>query len=312
MSDSIATVSAGFRELLTRIELNATRVALASQRYAAVSDRIVKGLPNCEVRQIGSFQRRTKIRPLKDSDSIDVDAIVCFGGVVRYANDGTSPADALSIVRKALESDETYKLMEPAADTPTVVLEYSDGFKMELVPCYREKTGKYPRPSGPACYIVGAPGGLWVPADYDYDAAYISGTNQLEAIGQALVPSIKMVKAFLRGHSVSLKSFHVEVLCATLIPPQLADWEGKNLRWDYQYILAHFLSNAHTLLTGPLRIPGSYSSAVDSGMSTYGLGQIGQELARWGERAWKICKVQDEAQALKYWREFYGDPFPAC
>ena len=71
-SSPIATVSAGFKELLKRIELNPTRVALASQRYNAVADRIARELPGCEVRQVGSFQRRTKIRPLEEDDPLGV------------------------------------------------------------------------------------------------------------------------------------------------------------------------------------------------------------------------------------------------
>ena len=89
---------------------------------------------------------------------------------------------------------------------------------MELIPCFRELTGRYPRQSGHACYIVGTADGRWIPADYDFDAAFITGMNQQRVVEQSLVPpSIKMIKAFLRG-KVPLKSFHAEILCARRIP----------------------------------------------------------------------------------------------
>jgi hypothetical protein len=314
MAQTVTTVAAGFRELLTRVELNATRINSASQRYNAVKQRVESALPGKEVSQIGSFQRKTKIRPANEDDPLDIDLIVSFGEAHRYAapgEQGTTPASALETVRRALVSDGTYKLMDPKPDAPTVVLEYSDGFIVELAPCFKDLTGQHPRPGGPACYIVGTSAGGWVPADYDYDAAFISGANQLPAVAQALVPSIKMVKQFLRGQNIELKSFHVEILCALTVPQSVAGWNQQNLRWGYQHVLAQFLSQAPALLNGPVAIPGSCSPAVDSGLSAYRLQQIGQYLAKCGECACGICKVTDEGQALDLWRQFYGDPFPA-
>ncbi len=169
MAQTVSTVNNGFMELIKRIELNDSRIKLASQHYNAVKERIETTLPGKTVSQIGSFQRKTKIRPIKDSDPLDVDLIVCFGDAYRYADlgKGTTPQQALESVRKALVSDGTYKIMAPKSDAPVVVLEYSDGFLVELTPCFRDLTGKYPRQGGPACYIVGTSGGSWLPADYD-------------------------------------------------------------------------------------------------------------------------------------------------
>lgn len=61
-------VDEAFREALGRIELNPSRVELASQRYNAVKASIESALPGKTLRQIGSFQRKTKIRPVDLSD----------------------------------------------------------------------------------------------------------------------------------------------------------------------------------------------------------------------------------------------------
>lgn len=317
MAQTVTTVAAGFRELLRRVELNATRIDLASQRYNAVKQRVESALPGREVRQIGSFQRKTKIRPANDAGPLDIDLIVSFADARQFAatvEQGITPANALEIVRRALVSDGTYKLMDPKPDAPTVVLEYSDGFVVELTPCFRDLTGQHPRQAGPACYIVGTSAGEWIPADYDYDAAFISGANQHPGVGQELVPTIKIVKQFLRGHGIELKSFHAEILCALIVPGTVIGWCIENLRWDYQHIFSQFLTDAPKYLTGSVSIPGSYSPPVDSGLSVHRLQQIGQYLVQCGQTAWGICKLGDggdDGQALDLWRRFYGDPFPA-
>ncbi|MFZ5634694.1 MAG: SMODS domain-containing nucleotidyltransferase [Bacillota bacterium] len=306
-------VNAAFGELLRRIELNPTWVQLASQRYNGVKNQIERALPGKYVKQVGSFQRKTKIRPLDPDDPLDIDAIVCFGSFHHYAppGQGITPAMALDIVRRALVGNGAYKIMSPLADAPTVVLEYADGFKIELAPCFVDKTGQYEHPGGPDCYIVGTTSDSWYPADYDYDASVITRLNQSFSVQGAFVPSVKLVKAFIRGQNLGLKSFHSEILCALVIPRAIAYWEAKDLYWGYQYVLAHFLSEVVDFMTGPVSLPGSYSLPVDSGFSKSELLERGHYLARLGELAWKICELGDTPEALNLWREFYGEPFPA-
>lgn len=313
MTTAIATVKSAFDELLKRIELDPTRAALASQRYNAVKTQLESALSEKQVIQVGSFQRKTKIRPLDPNDPLDVDALVCFGSAYRYAcagEQGTTPAGALETVRRALTQDKTYRLMKPASDAPTVVLEYADGFKMELIPSFRELTGRYPRQNAPACHIVGDAKGNWVPADYEYDAELISGTNQAPAISGALVPSIKMVKAFLRGKGSALKSFHIEVLCTQIIPAAIARWEASSLSWGYQHVLAQFLSQAGEFLRGPAQLPGSYTPPVDSELSKSEMMNEGLTLNVFGGQAWAICKLGDTSGSLEAWSTFFGEPFP--
>jgi len=314
-SQGITTENAGFRELLSRIELNASRAELASQRYNAVKQRVKTALPGKDVLQVGSFKRNTKIRPV-DDEPLDIDLIVCFGDALRYASGGsggTTPAKALETVRSALLADDTYRVMAPTSDAPTVVLEYADGFRIELAPCFRDLTGTRPRPNGPACYIVGTSSGSWAPADYDYDAAYISGANQDQAVAGSLVPAIKMVKRFFRNHSVELKSFHVEIICALIVPGVVAKLTQRGSRWNFGHLLVHILDQSPSHLNGPVAIPGSYSPSVDCGLSVLRRREMGQYLAQCAAKARGICNLGDggsDRQALEQWRKFFGDPFP--
>ena len=305
------TVSDAFSELLRRIELNPSRVSLASTRYNAVKNVLERELADATIRQIGSFQRRTKTRPFDLSEQLDVDAVAVLGETRNYAapGQGLSTSAAIEKVRRALSSDRTYRLMEPTADAPVVVLEYADAFKMEVAVGFVDLTGTYPRPNGPPCYLVAAKTG-WIPADYDYDANYISAVNR-EFTNETLVPLIKLAKRTFRSWRVPVGSFHTELLVATIMGREIASWIAQGKRWGYQEALSYFLANAHRALGGPVRLPGSFSPAVDSGLSTSELANIGTFLQARANEALTICQRNDPARAINEWRSLLGEPFPA-
>ena len=256
-----STVADAFSELLKRIELNPARSALASQRYNAVKSTVEAALPGKTVSQIGSFQRKTKIRPADLSDALDMDAVVNFKRFTQYTfseGEGVSPSKALEIVRRALTSNQTYRVMAPVKDHPVVTLQYADEMKIELIPAFADATGAHPHPGTSIdCYIIGTSSGDWEPADYDYDAAVISRLNAVTK--QRLVPTVKIVKAYFRSVEMPLKSFHTELLVATIVPSIIAVWDAKNYSYGYEFILAQFLREASRVLTNPVQLVGSYS-----------------------------------------------------
>ncbi len=306
------TVNQAFDELLSRLELNQARIDLASQRYAAVKGHLETALPGKTVRQIGSFQRRTKIHPGAVNGPWDIDVAVCFDDVTAYATDGNgiTPQKSLDIVRAALTSNQNYKVMGPVRDAPVVVLKYADGFKIELVPCYRERTGKYPRPGGPAAYIVPSPQNAWVPADYDFDAQLISSLNQTAAAGN-LVPAIKLVKGFVRAQSLPLKSFHIEVLCAAVVPDLVRGWKLTGILWQTQHLFAHTLTGLAQMLHQPASLPGSHSVAADSGFGPAERAHYAAVFDKYAGCARKALELDEAAGVVDLWRQIYGEPFPA-
>lgn len=307
-----ATVNAAFEELLTRIELDPTRVAVASQRYNSVKATIEGALPGKTVSQVGSFQRKTKIRPADLGDGLDIDAVVSFKRFTQYGTggNGISPAGALEMVRGALTSNMTYRVMSPVKDHPVVCLKYADGMSLELIPAFVDGTGAHPHSgTGIECYVVGTSAGAWTPADYDYDAAMISSLNGMAK--NRLVPAIKLIKAYFRSAAVPLKSFHTEVLAANILPATVIDWEAKRYDYGYHHILASFLTQASKVTTVPVALSGSYSKPLDSDLSQSTLATIGTFLASRAEVAWGLCADKAVTSALAGWRAFFGEPFPA-
>jgi len=310
-------IKEAFAETLLRIELNPARVQLASQRYNAIKQVIEQAWPGKTVTQIGSFQRKTKIRPLDLSDKLDIDLLVKFktASWSLFGMPGVweTPESALDKIQRILVADQTYRLMRPKPDAPTVSLAYADQFTFEIVPALVDKTGRYNhRPGEPDCHLVGLKRDTWSPADYDYEAAHISGLNK--QTGGRLVPSIKLIKAFLRGHGLSpdpLKSFHIEILCARIIPPIIASWEAYGLAWGYHQVLAYFLRNVGNQLAGPVALPNSYSPPIQVNLSPADVQALKSKVDQLGQSAQKLCRLKDAPDMLKRWREFFGDPFPA-
>ena len=305
----VASVDESFNELLRRIELNRSRVALASQRYNAVKATIEAALPGKTLHQIGSFQRKTKIKPVDLSDRLDLDVVVSFGRFYQYATtltEGVTPDKALNIVRQALRSNETYRVMPQQQDHPVIRIEYADQMAIEFAPAFEDLTGQHSHGlSGPTCYIVGASPYTWLTADYDYDAQVISSLNALSE--EKLVPTIKLVKCYFRNVTVPLKSFHTEVLVANAIPALISAWKGKGYRYGYQHLLAGFLGQVSNIIAAPASLRGSFSWPVDSGLSSTTLSSVGTFLAARSEAAWRLCATN----ATTGWREFFGQPFPS-
>jgi hypothetical protein len=303
------SVDENFRELLSRIELNRSRVVLASERYSAVKATIEGALPGKTLHQIGSFQRKTKIRPLDLSDRLDIDVVVSFGRFYQYSTnsaEGITPDNALGIVRQALRSNEVYRVMPQQQDHPVVRIEYADQMAIEFAPGYEDMTGQHSHGTGgPACYIVGASPYFWLTADYDYDAQVISSLNALS--DEKLVPTIKLVKCYFRNAGVPLKSFHAEILVTNAVPTVVSEWKAKGYHYGYQHLLAAVLGHVSRTIATPASLPGSFSPPVDSGLSSTLLVSLSTFVAARSEAAWRLCATN----AITGWREFFGQPFPS-
>lgn len=303
-------VEQAFSDLLSGIELNQTRVRLASERYAAIKTHLESRLSNVEVKQVGSFRKKTKTRPSDGSDRIDLDVIVCLGNFTGYSDFpgvGVTPNNALGTVQVALKDNVIYRMMRPRIDAPTIILDYSDNFSIELIPCYRDLSGRYPRLLGPACYVVGTTGS-WEPADYDYDAEYLTRLNQSSDVDGQLVPTIKMVKTFLKNREISIKSFFVEIVCAQHLPGVLRFAKLLNANWGYQHSLYLMLEKLAENYDKKLAFPDSYTSPVESGLNPIDSLFAPYNLQRLSNEAKALCHTL--RSNLGDWKRFFGSPFP--
>lgn len=301
-----------FSILLSRLELNPARVRLASERYDAIKTHLESRLQNVEVKQVGSFRKKTKIRPGDGGDRIDLDVIVCLGSFTGYSDfprAGITPNDALRTVQDALKDNAVYRMMRPRIDAPTIVLDYSDDFSVELIPCYRDLSGRYPRFFGSACYVVGM-NGNWEPADYDYDAEFLTQLNQSSDVDGRLIPAIKITKAFLRNHEISIKSFFIEIVCAQHLPNILRFAKLFNADLGYARNLHIILDKLADELGMKLSFPGSHTPLAESGLSPLEELFIKNRLKKLAQDARTLCNTFNSTALMDRWCGFFGSPFP--
>jgi hypothetical protein len=74
---------------------------------------------------------------------------------------------------------------------------------------------------------------------------------------QRLVQTAKIVKAYFRSVEMPLKSFHTELLVATIVPSIISEWDAKNYSYGYELIIAQFLRQASRVLTNPVQLDGA-------------------------------------------------------
>lgn len=299
----------GFATTLSRIELDPTRVQRASQHYNAIKDWLEKRL-NVEVRQVGSFQRSTKIRPRVVNgvpSAIDIDAVVCFGDATYTPAPGygTTGTDALRAVHDALTSNQTYRILDPVIDHPVVTLSYASEFSVELIPAFRNRLPPDNFDRNPPSYFIPNSLGGWQAADFDFDSEFITAANK--SVDGKLIPAIKLMKQFIRNRGIALKSFHVELICLKLVLPLLLARKQDSCAWDWRDVLSFFLNCAPLVLPHPLNIPGSRSSVPQIDQ----LSNVMTELASWGSLCDEFRKLDNVQSSLPLWRQFYGDPFPS-
>ena len=306
-SISKSTVHRGFEDCLSRIELNTTRVKEASQHYNAVKSWLESKL-SVTVRQVGSFQRSTKIRPIVEEgaiEPIDIDAIVCFGDAYAFVDGGITCSMALQWVNDSLTSNTTYGLLKPEIDNPVVTLSYKNEFYIELIPCYRNRIGAANSSREPASYLVANGDGLWEEADYDFDSEFITAANK--RAGKKLVPAIKLVKRFIRNNGIPLKSFQIEVLCALILGPFFEGAAQNQQNWEWQDSLYLFMKMAPAVLDANPTLPGSKSIC----QPTSNLVSTQRQLIEWAGVFDELRDLPDTKERYDIYRKVYGAPYPA-
>src|SRR5208283_3648625 len=104
------------------------------------------------------------------------------------------------------------------------------------------------------------------------------------------------------------KSFHTELLVATIVPSIITEWDAKNYSYGYEFILGQFLRAASQVLTIPVQLQGSYTPPINSNLTQSRLAGLGTFLSGRADEAWRLAKLSDKTQALAGWRNFFGEP----
>ena len=303
-----------FLQLKSNLELTPRFDELVQQRQNAVRDYLHNNhVGVVDTKLIGSVRRKTRIQPQGDG-KFDIDILVVVGSFYSWlpvgASGGITPQKALSDLRRSVVSSDRYGAMNPQEEPPIISVAYSDQTVVEFVPGYLDQIGTSSNgiPHAPKGRAYWAPvNGRWELADYDYDADYFS--NQNAACGGWLIPTIKMLKAIKRGYFSQMRSFHLDILAAGIIPLVVAVRKSNGAEVNYPTLIRDFFNYASSQLSVAACIPGSHSTPI---MLTQ------PEAATLTDSFQKIRAYIDSFQALPQeskqregWKLLFGTPFPA-
>jgi len=299
------TISQAFSEFKSRLELSESFQKKITTHHNTITEWIESYDPTINTKLIGSLQRETRIQP-RSNDTFDIDILVVLGEFCSISTDGRgiSPSDAIDKVYEIMKEHGTYRKMDPSKDYPTVYIEYSDGTKVELVPAYKDFIYA-PKGRGyriPKSYLE------WAPADYDYDAEYISKKNK-ETDGY-LIPTIKMLKAAKRNLFPEMKSYHLEVLAVHVIPSIVSSLKNNGYQISYPFLIYSFFLTAKDETIKSAVILGSKSPNADEYLdfnTKYRLFEIFKKISKCCESLIKL----NGRDAIEGWKELFGEPFPA-
>jgi predicted nucleotidyltransferase len=201
-ADDGMSVEVHFRRFASSLELTneETRKAATIQNQIREVLEARQDISRAELS--GSYDRKTKIRPLHD-----IDILVVFDPSVAYDGRGTmiKPRQFLSEIgksvpalRKKIPRVGNSRFQDRSLNIAV------DGIGFDLVPAFELQRGGY--------FIPNRKQQEWIPTNPLKFAERLTPLNQSDYFGERLVPFIKMVKSWAKQSAPELKSYLIEVL----------------------------------------------------------------------------------------------------
>jgi len=189
------TVSQAFKEFMLRYEPSPWQKDIISRHHNYIRSVLGNKIDIVEDFLTGSYIKQTQIKP-----ATDIDLFIVFDST--YAK-SYYPNKAIKLVydfKKLIR--ETYPSSPLKADGQAVVVTFSDGFKMDIVPAFQRNDGGY--------LIPNAKNNSWIPTDPKQYNELLSQANQ--SLQERLKPIIKMLKCWNILWRNFLRSLHIEIL----------------------------------------------------------------------------------------------------
>ena len=196
------SVEEHFRRFGSSLELTDEEARKASTIQGQIREVLETRQDILKAELSGSYDRKTKIRPLHD-----IDILVVFDPSVAYDAKGTmiKPRQLLSEIGKSMPALRrkiprvgNSKLQDRSLNVAV------DGIGFDLVPAFALQGGGY--------FISDRKQQEWIPTDPLKFAEQLTSLNQSDYFGERLIPFIKMLKWWANLSAPELKSYLIEVL----------------------------------------------------------------------------------------------------
>jgi len=287
------TVTDAFEAFKGELELPDRKQKLAASAQQEIRSNIAKQLLVTDSMLTGSYSRYTKIEPLNDIDILLVRnnrrSPLSTDGSGIFA--GQALDQVVGAVQAAYGQKATTKKQSRSVNVQLSGLEF--GF--DIVPAWlREPDG---------FWIPDADSAGWIPTDPAAHAKILTEANEL--CDRKLKPVIKMLKRWSRNNLDLIRSFHLELICASVLPRE----EFK----DFQTGVATVLVRLPVYVGKVFMDPIYGSSRVDKPLSA---GQQTELIARAGydaENAIEALRLENRghhSEAIEKWEHIFIHGFP--
>jgi hypothetical protein len=283
------TINQSFLQLKSNLEITGLQQATVSTRQQNVRDALIADLTVLDSFLTGSYRRSTMVAPLKDAD---IDVFVVFDS--SYYKQG-GQAWLLDKVKVTLQ--KTYPTTPKISrNGQAVTITFTD-FTVDVVPAFNRKGGGF--------LIPDSVNERWISTDPKKHVDIWTAANTSHSGN--LVPLIKMIKAWNKGHSTLLRSFHLEAMILDILTNvEITDFpSGARFIFD----------KARQAVKGGTYDPSGYGGNLADYLNTQQkISDVVSRLEIAYSRALEAESLDKQgkfAQAVDKWRLIFGDYFPA-
>jgi len=223
------TVSDSFQEFIKRYEPTPWQKEKISQHHSYIRKVIKKKFIVSEDFLVGSYIKKTQIKP-----PTDVDLMIVLSDYFLSPTRISSPKRLLLGFNNFLKQTYPYSTLKP--DGQAIVIKFSDGINMDVVPAFKGIKSGY--------VIPNLKTNTWVRTDPKVYNELLSNVNK--ALDGKLIPIIKMIKCWNLVRGKALKSLHIEILALNCFYDR---FENKIFPFkNYQEGLAIFFNKAEEII----------------------------------------------------------------
>jgi predicted nucleotidyltransferase len=285
------SIEENFAKFASKLEISSIEARKVARLQNRIREYIETNPQVIRTEIIGSYDRKTKIRPLHD-----IDIFVIFHPDTYVDKYGNPIHPKMGVIRVArVVSDlkrKLFGLTGPKIQNRSVNITIHDiGF--DLVPAYELSRGGY--------VIPDQRHGQWILTDPIKYAAILSELNQSSNYSQQLIPFIKMVKYWATQKAKYLNSYLTELFVLSSL----------DHIWGYRQACTAFFSNAKETVRGPLPDPATGNDVNDLKLLQKVV--LSNRLRESAEAAKKAVNLENEGKVLfsmLYWQKIFGKEFP--
>lgn len=287
-------VTQRFKTFLSNLQLTADQVSDGETKHAGVRKCLNKyyyeTLSETENSfLIGSWAKLTRVRPPRDVDLYFVLPYAVYERFAAYS--GNKQSALLQEVKNVLLN--TYSTSDMSGDGQVVLVRFNT-INVEIVPAFLLTSGRY--------YIPNThDGGSYKETDPNAELSAIQAADK--ANNYNVRPIVRMMKAWQSNCSVSIKSFHLELLVTEFLSQ--SPWR-LNSEFYYDWLSRDFFTFLLTKVDGVVYAPGTYEVMF--------LGNEWKSKCESAQtRAIKACDFEylDKVpEAGEEWRKIFGDQIP--